>query len=116
MRHFNPEWLNRPRKKDNPEGRLQLQIIKYLKIMGAVVGKTKTHGVREGRAYRFDIYTFRGFPDLCCFYKQRMYFIEVKPPAGKQSPEQQQFELLCKEANIPYILARDLETIQEIIK
>ena len=67
------------------EGDIQLQILHYLKGIGAVCGKTKTMGVRRGRTFCFDPYTFRGYPDITAFYKGELYFIEVKSPKGKQS-------------------------------
>jgi len=79
---YPPDWQNKPHKRGNPEGQIQLQIIHYLKGIGAVVGKTKTMGVRRGRAYCFDIYTMRGKADLECFYKGVMYAIEVKAPGN----------------------------------
>ena len=111
-----PEYFNRPKKRDNPEGRTQLQIIHYLKAIGAVVGKTKTMGTKRGKAFCFDPYIFKGFPDLTCFHKDTLYFIEVKSPAGKQSFEQMAFEHLCAGAGITYILARTLEDVSSIIK
>lgn len=113
---FNPEFLNRPRKYKNFEGHIQLQIIHYLKSIGAVVGKTKTMGVKRGRSYCFDPYTFLGYPDLTCFLKNRLYFIEVKSPQGKQSEYQNNFQELCNKANIPYILAKSLEDVTSAIK
>ena len=68
------------RKRGNPEGKVQLQIIHYLKRIGAVVGKTKTMGVKRGYSYCYDIYTMRGKADLECFYKGVMYAIECKAP------------------------------------
>jgi len=102
-------------KKDNPEGRLQLQIIHYLRACGHIVGKTKTMGVRRGRAYCFDPYTFRGFPDLTVFCPQ-LIFIEVKAPNGRQSEAQRDFQGFCEKADIPYILAYQLEDITRLIK
>lgn len=116
MSRMNPEWFNRPRKNNNPESRLQLQIIHYLKALGAVVGKTKTTGIRRGRAFCFDPYLFRGFPDLTLFYKNQLFFIEVKSEKGKQTYEQKNFETLCLQANIPYILAKTLENVSSVIK
>lgn len=113
---FNKEFLNRPHKKGNPEGAIQLQILHYLKALGATVGKTKTMGVKRGRSYCFDPYTFLGYPDLTCFYKSRLYFIEVKSPQGIQSEYQKSFQELCDKANIPYILAYSLEDIITVIK
>ena len=99
------------------EGILQLQILKYLRFLGAVAGKTKTMGVRRGSTFCYDFYTFRGFPDITCFWNSSLYFIEVKSPKGKQTPEQENFQLLCSQIpSVHYILAKKLEDITEIIK
>jgi hypothetical protein len=90
---------------------IQLQIIHYLKARGAVVGKTKTMGVKRGRSFCFDPYTFRGFPDLCVFIKHKFYFIEVKAEKGVQSPEQKEFQRLAEDAGLTYILARSLDDV-----
>ena len=116
MPHFNPQWLQRPRKKDNPEGRIALQILKYLRAIGAVAGKTKTMGVRRGNFYSRDPYLFLGFPDITFFYNNRLYFCEVKSPTGQMSEHQKSFQEYCIKSNIPYILAKSLEDIISIIK
>ena len=57
--------MKKPRQ--NLEGRLQLAIIKMVRTLGYVCGKTKTVGIfREGR-FSKDPYVFRGFPDLTMF-------------------------------------------------
>jgi hypothetical protein len=94
---------------------LQLHILKYLRAIGAYAGKTKTMGVKRGRAFCFDPYTFRGFPDISCFHKDKLYFIEVKSSTGTQSLEQKTFQTFCDKAGITYILARDLSDIEKII-
>jgi hypothetical protein len=99
-----------------PEGITQMQIIHYLKALGAVVGKTKTMGVKRGKVFCFDPYLFRGFPDLTFFYNKRLFFCEVKSPKGKQSEMQILFEQQCKEADIPYILARDVSDVEAAIR
>lgn len=107
--------FNNLRKRDNPEGRLQLQIIHYCKGKGYIIGKTKTKGSQIGKRFLFDIYQFRGFPDLVLF-SPKFYFIEVKAKNGIQSPEQKNFQILCNNANIPYILAHSLEEVISAIK
>lgn len=102
------------RKKDNPEARLQLSILKYCKLKGFHIGKTKTMGVSRYGRFMFDPYTFRGFPDLCLF-TPKLYFIEVKSPTGTQTEDQQNFQLLCEKAGVPYILARKIEDITNIL-
>lgn len=98
------------------ESHVQLSIIKYLISIGAKVGKTKTMGVKRGKIYCFDPYTFQGFPDLTFFYEKRLYFCEVKAGKNKQSAEQIAFQEYCNEAGIPYILARSWEDVQTALK
>lgn len=93
------------------EGAIQLQIIHYLKARGHVVGKTKTMGVKRGRAFCFDPYTFRGFPDLVAFVNHKLYFIEVKSLKGIQSDDQKVFQKLVESAGLNYILARSIEDV-----
>lgn len=95
---------------------IQLQILKYLRAIGAYVGKTRTMGVKRGKAYCFDIYTFRGFPDICFFYKDKIGFIECKSPGAKQSFEQIKFEQYCQAAGIMYILAYDRDDVVKILE
>lgn len=98
------------------ESDIQLSIIKYLHNIGADCGKTKTMGVKRGRSFCFDPYVFRGFPDLCCFYKQNFFFIEVKSENGKLSEHQLRFQELCKQVAIPYIVARSVDDVVKIVQ
>jgi hypothetical protein len=93
------------------------QILEYLRLIGAHAGKTKTTGVFDPkrRCFRVDPWLFRGFPDLTAFHKGKMFFIEVKSATGSQSNEQVLFSVLCAEAGIPYILARDVEDVSKVI-
>ena len=95
-----------------PEGTIQLKIIHYLKGMGHIVGKTKTMGVRRGRSFCFDPYTFRGFSDLVAFVNHTLYFIEVKSAQGVQSEDQKKFQKLVEDAGLTYILARSVEDVE----
>ena len=108
--------IGKPRKRDNPEGRLLLQIIKYCKFKGAYVGKVKTTGAYKGGQFIKDPYLMRGLPDCLCFYNNKMYFFETKVGKNGLTPHQQTFQLVCRQANIPYVVIRDLETIQKIIQ
>lgn len=103
-----------PRKKDNPEGRIQLGIIRYCKARGYIIGKLKNKGSRIGNRFIQDPYQFLGIPDLLLF-TPKMYFIECKAPGGRQSPHQTTFQELCNNANIPYILARSVGDVQAAI-
>ncbi len=111
---YNPEFLNRPRKRQSPEANLVRQIIIYLKARGFVAGKIKTMGVRRGHAFCFDPYLWRGCPDILAFIPQ-LIFIEAKSLSGRQSDEQRAFQNYCNIANIPYYLIHSLEELQKVI-
>ncbi len=114
--------LRRPlRKKDNPEGRIQLQILHYLKRIGAVVGKTKIQGTYDAmtKCRRFDIYNMRGKADLECFYKGVMYCLEIKAPGKsieKDSDQDNYRKVFHKPPHRIFIEADCLEDVLEIIK
>lgn len=118
MRRFNPTW-QRPRKHDNPEGKIQLSIIHYCKGLGAVIGKTRTMGVKRGRSYCFDIYTMRGKADLECFYKGIMYAIECKAPGKsieKDSDQDKYRSVFHAPPSRVFIEADCLEDVISVIK
>lgn len=109
-----------------PEGKIQNDIIQYLRREGCRVGKVKIQGRQIAGRYIFDKDSFRGFPDLVCFqhynniYKDReerytkMYFIECKTPKGILSDEQEHFKWLCELASIPYIVATCVKDVEII--
>ena len=115
---YNLNW-NRPRKRQAPEGVVQLQIIHYLKSIGAVVGKTRTMGVKRGNSYCFDIYTMRGKADLEAFHKGVMYAIECKAP-GKSIEKDSDQDHYCQVFHAPpsriFIEADCLEDVTSVIK
>lgn len=102
----------------NPrEADIQLQILRYLNVIGAYAGKTRMMGYKHtsGR-WILDPYNFVGFPDMSCFYKNNFYFIECKALGNKQSPAQKKFQLYCEQAGINYILAYSLENVIEALR
>jgi len=102
------------KKYKNPEGQLQLSIIKYCKIKGYTVGKTKTTGIFRKGKYFSDPHLFLGFPDLTVF-TPTLVFVEVKSSKGVMSASQKNFQELCKKANIKYIVAKKLEDVIQSI-
>lgn len=107
--------IYRLKRYNNPEGQIQLQIIRYLKSLGFAVGKTRTMGVRNPEGgYRLDPYTFRGFPDLTAFVPE-LLFIEVKAERGRFTEYQRDFQELCEKAGITYIVARSIEDVEEYL-
>jgi len=108
----------RRQKRDNPEGKIQLAILKYLIALGAVVGKTKTMGVRRGQSFCFDPYTMRGKSDLEAFFKGIMYCIEVKAPGKKiaQDSDQDNYRRLFHAPPLRiFIEADSVEKVEAII-
>ena len=102
---------------DPPEGVVQIQIIHYLKALGAVIGKTKTVGIKRGKCYCLDPYTMRGKADLECFYNGVMYCIEVKRAKGKMSDNQKTYrDIFHKPPDRIFIEAHSLEDVSSIIK
>ena len=113
-RRFIPTGARRikPLEKD-----IQLAILHYLKAVGAYAGKTKTMGVYDSRIrkYRTDPWTLRGMADITGFFKKRLFFIEVKMPGGVRTDYQKEFEFRCREAKVPYLLARSVEDVENFI-
>ena len=95
---------------------IQLNILKYLRIIGAYGGKTKTMGVKRGKYFCTDPYIFKGFPDISFFFRGKFYFCEVKRPGNSQSREQAIFQYHCQLAGVRYILAYCTEDVIEELR
>ena len=52
-----------------------------------------------------------GVADLCCIKDQKVVFVEVKTPRGKQSPQQKSFQSRLELEGVQYILARSIEDV-----
>ena len=114
--YFKPVGAKKPaRKRGNPEGVIQLKIIKSLRARGHYCAKLKTKGSSYKGRFIFDPYTAVGCPDLIVF-SPALAFIEVKAGKNGQTPEQVQFQARCNSAGIPYILARDVDSVLSAIK
>jgi hypothetical protein len=109
--YFSAISIQRQMKIKIKETQIQLAILHYLRAVGAHVGKCKTMGVKRGNRFTFDIYLFRGYPDLCYFFKHKIGFIEVKSGTNKQTPEQKIFQSYCLDAGIKYILAYSVQDV-----
>ena len=95
---------------------IQLQILHYLKAIGAYGGKTKTMGVKRGRAFCFDPYLLTGKNDVEAFYKGVMYAIEVKSEKGKLSDRQKIYrDNFHKPPDRIYIEAHSLQDVMDVI-
>ena len=84
-------------------------------MKGHACGKVKTKGSFSKGRFIKDPTQWTGLPDLLAFVPE-MIFLEVKRPTGKQSPNQKDFQELCKKAGQPYYVVHSIEEVQEIIK
>ena len=96
---------------------IQLSILHYLRNIGAYAGKVKVSGqVNLRKRIRYlDPWVFKGFPDLCVFHKNKMWFLEVKREDGVLSDYQKNFQLLCKQSGISYSVVRSLDDVVNVI-
>jgi Holliday junction resolvase len=63
------------------------------------------------------IYTSgKGIPDLLVMKNGRVWFVEIKTPKGKLSPQQEKMKLMCEYYGVPYLVIRSVEEAQEIIE
>lgn len=97
---------------------LEVSVIKRLRLYGAVCGRVKTMGRMVRGKYISDPYLFIGFPDVVCFYKNQLWFLEIKSPTGKFDNDgaQGQFRKLCLAAGINHIIVRNITDIEIILK
>ena len=98
------------------ESDIQLQILRYLNIIGAYGGKCKTVGIMRKGRYCTDRYLFLGYPDLSFFFRGFFYFCEVKRPGGIQSEAQRRFQQECELSGQRYILAYCVNDVIEALR
>jgi len=116
---MNPAWLQRPRKRGNPENHLRYQCLIYLKAKGFYCGKVKTTGARVEGRWMKDPLLLRGLPDIFAIDPQTKIFYAIECKIGKnpQSTFQKEFQ---RNFHFPtsriYLIIRTLEELQEIIK
>ena len=96
------------------ELKLERSIIIAVHLLGGVGGRTKVvaERTRQG-AFIKDTFRFTGFPDLTFFYKNHIYFIEVKSKKGMLQANQKLFQKLCDHCGIKYILATSVPQVIE---
>jgi len=81
------------RKRQAPEGKLLLLVLKYLNAEGWDCGKVKVKGSFTTKgAFIFDRYLMRGLPDALAFKGSRMLAIETKAGSNSLTEEQIRFK------------------------
>ena len=110
------------RKKGKPEKIIEDAILKYLKADGWLAIKFNSgqilnpHTGAPFRAY-FIANTKKsaGMSDILAAKNGRVLFLEVKTKAGRQSPSQKDFEMLCHAMGNEYYVVRSVEEVEKIV-
>lgn len=92
------------------EKAIEAAIILRWEAYGAMVLKTSQYGKPRGMSI--------GIPDCLVLLPDGggVVFNEIKRPKGVQSPGQKEVEAFCLEANVPYIVTRHEDAVDEFMK
>ena len=115
---FNPDFLNRPRKKQSPENHLVLQCIHYLRARGYEAYKIKTQGTPYKGRFLFDPYRLTGLGDLLAWKTpEQLIMCECKINRNKQTTNQIFVQSFWHYPPTRiYAVINSLEELQKIIK
>lgn len=99
------------------EYKLQVAIVKALRTKGWVVfsiPNERGFGVADAIRMRASGLT-KGAPDLICWSPSaRCWWLELKTPEGKRSPEQECMEEVANSLFINYMVVRDIKDIERM--
>ena len=100
------------------EHRIQVAIVRYLRIMGVMVFAVPNGGKRDAKtgAYLKDEGALAGVADLIILLPNRCIFIEVKTDKGDQQQTQKDFEQRVKGLGYEYYVWRSLDDAIEFTK
>jgi len=91
------------------ESQIQKNIIEFLNMSGVLHWRNNTG--RRGKVS----YGCKGSPDIICVHGGRFIGIEVKDKKGKMSADQIEFRERLEHSGGIYILARDTDTVVDIL-
>lgn len=105
-----------------PEGVLKREVASYLEGLAAW-GKLMLLRLNAGDfievrgRYRRRVKGCpKGTADLLVVYNSRIVFLELKGPAGRQTPEQQAFEQMAKARGCEYHIIHSVEEVKGVIE
>lgn len=105
------------------EHSFQYQIVEYLRLRRFVVVDCD---VMDGLKYTKTEYRYpfimhhrkmgyiKGQPDLIVMKKGRIWCLELKSEKGRQSKEQKDFQAVCAENFVSYLVIRKFDDIKQI--
>lgn len=100
------------------ESTLQAAIIQYLQMRGiyAFSVPNEGHGGQHRRAMHMKSLGQRnGVSDLIAIMPNRVIFIEVKTPAGSQSPAQKDFQATVTSLGFEYYVVKSVDDVALIL-
>ena len=104
-------------KKKESEGKIQLDILKYLRKENVMCWRQGNHALYDTKTntYRENPYAMRGVPDIICILEEGTFCgIEVKTKTGRQSADQKFFEKRCDSRGALYHVVRSLEDVKKL--
>jgi hypothetical protein len=115
----NDFYNTRPKRRNQPEGKVVLEILHNLAHLNWFCGKVKVKGIilPNNRGFAFDRYAMRGLPDIFAFKDGVMLGIECK--AGKNTTTEQQEEFknhFHSPPNRIYVVARNWQDVASKIQ
>jgi len=63
---------------------------------------------------KLPVYTMKGLPDIIVIKDGYFIGLEVKRENGRQSPDQKEFQRLCKEAGAEYYIVKSIDDVRNI--
>lgn len=102
------------------EHNLQIRLVQYLRLRHFIVIDTDIMDglkyAKDSARYPFIIHHKRmgymkGQPDMIIMKNGKVWCLELKSNKGKQSKEQKEYQRMCLENNIPYIVVKDVEDL-----
>lgn len=107
------------------EHSFQFQVVEYLRLRKFIVIDCD---IMDGLKYAQPKYRYpfimhhrkmgyvKGQPDLIIMKKGKVWCLELKSDKGRQTKEQKDFQQLCIENQIPYLVIKSLEDVINIEK
>jgi len=100
-----------------PEDRIHIAILDYLEVVlpRGLVWHTPNQGKRSfTTAGKLKLLGMRaGVPDITIVYEGRIYFLEVKAPKGRLSPEQGRFGVDAIAAGAGWAVVRSIDDVRQ---
>lgn len=98
-------------KNNMAEKKFEEEMIWYLRNRGCIVSKSGELSTYNSH------YILPGIADLMVWvtYKKQFAFVELKTETGRWSFSQQAFKKICQSVNIPYVLCRKREDLNQIL-